>query len=200
MATTVGTPRRPTEAATDSYNNATPDSVTFGDTGAGTITVAASLTPAAVTVDSSNNYTLQTNGWGGSGSLTKSGTATLTLTAVNTYSGGATVNGGTLKEDLTGRGGSNQNLGTISTGVNGTVELYNTNTGVDNTTGLLASTTVSGLGTLTKTGARLRGFLEREQHQQLQSRIRGLRRYPGSEQRRAGLGQCDPDRRQQHRG
>ena len=71
--------------------------VIFGDTGAGTVTLAGNLAPNSVLVDSSSNYT-----WSGDGSLTgdmtltKSGTGSLTISTANTYTGGTILNAGTL--------------------------------------------------------------------------------------------------------
>ncbi|MCX7046853.1 MAG: autotransporter-associated beta strand repeat-containing protein [Candidatus Sumerlaeota bacterium] len=71
------------------------DSVTFGDTGAGAVTLVGALLPSAVTVNSSINYTFFSLGSiGGMTALNKSGVSTLTLSTANTYTGGTNVNGG----------------------------------------------------------------------------------------------------------
>ncbi|MDO4221672.1 MAG: autotransporter-associated beta strand repeat-containing protein, partial [Akkermansia sp.] len=69
--------------------------VIFGDTGAGTVTLAGTLAPKSVLVDSSSDYT-----WSGDGTLTgdmtltKSGTGSLTISTANSYTGGTAINGG----------------------------------------------------------------------------------------------------------
>ena len=76
------------------------DVPTFDDTAAGTtsITVASGITPAAMTFNNTaKNYTVGGAAIGGTGSLTKSGAGILTLSASNSYSGGTTVSGGTLR-------------------------------------------------------------------------------------------------------
>ncbi|MHA3770792.1 beta strand repeat-containing protein [Verrucomicrobiota bacterium sgz303538] len=86
--------------ATDRFFNA--DAVTFGDGPANRTVMIGStaVQPSSVTVNNStgNDYTISgAGGIGGSASLTKSGTGALTLNSANTYSGGTTLNAGTLK-------------------------------------------------------------------------------------------------------
>jgi fibronectin-binding autotransporter adhesin len=76
------------------------DSVTFGDTGAGTIALSGVLAPSAITVNSSADYTFTAaagNLIAGAGGLTKSGSGTLTLGGANTFSGGISISGGILR-------------------------------------------------------------------------------------------------------
>jgi autotransporter-associated beta strand protein len=78
------------------------DSVTFNDTGGvpTTVNLVGNLFPTSVTINSTNNnYTFTGTGViGGDSSVTKSGDSTWTLsqTASNNYTGGTTINGGTV--------------------------------------------------------------------------------------------------------
>jgi fibronectin-binding autotransporter adhesin len=79
----------------DTYDNG--DDAHFLGAGLGTVTVAGAISPASVTVDAAGDYTFVSNAISGGGNLTKSGAGTLTLRNKNTYTGGTTVNGGTLE-------------------------------------------------------------------------------------------------------
>ncbi len=79
------------------------DTVVFDDghnpSGSRSVTLNTSVTPASVTVEHSSgaDYTISGSGAiGGSGGLTKNGSGKLTLSTNNTYTGGTTVNAGTL--------------------------------------------------------------------------------------------------------
>jgi autotransporter-associated beta strand protein len=77
------------------------DGVTFGDTGAGSVTVSGVVTPYSVTFNSGAgfNYTLNssTNNWiAGPTGLTKSGGGTLTLVGENRFTGKIAITGGVL--------------------------------------------------------------------------------------------------------
>lgn len=79
------------------------DSVRFGNTGAGTVTLEGSLNAGTVTVDASSNYTFAGAGSiTGAARLTKSGTGTLTIAGAHTFSGPTNVDGGTLVLDFAG--------------------------------------------------------------------------------------------------
>ena len=66
------------------------------------INIPSSVSPASVTVNNSIfNYSIGGNPIGGMGSLTKSDTGVLTLGSANTYSGGTTLDGGTLQMAIT---------------------------------------------------------------------------------------------------
>ncbi len=80
-------------AATDVFK--TYDSVTFGNTAAGTVQLAGTLYPGSVTVDSSADYTFAGSGKLGGGELVKSGTSTLNLPTAQSPSS-VTLNAGTL--------------------------------------------------------------------------------------------------------
>jgi len=76
------------------YNDG--DEVSFGDTGAGTVTISGSVAPANVYVSASVDYSFTGDAISGSASLSKSGTGNLTLASANAYTGVTTVSGGTL--------------------------------------------------------------------------------------------------------
>ena len=76
------------------------DDAQFLGAGAGTVTLSGTITPNTVLVNSANDYEFSGVISGG-GSLTKDGSGILTLSSQNTYSGGTTVNNGTL--DLVGQ-------------------------------------------------------------------------------------------------
>ncbi len=128
------------------------DAVVFNDAvGSGTTTVnisAADVTPASVTFNNSiaRSYTVQSSGgWGiaGGTSLTKGNDGTLIITTNNTYSGGTTINGGTLQ---VGDGGISGTLGSGSISNNGVL--------VFNRSNLLAmGQSISGSGAIVKNGA-----------------------------------------------
>ena len=100
------------------------DDVTFNDSNNNHYTVSINTTvqPSSITVNNnSGNYTFNGSTIAGPGALTKSGTAALTINTSNSYSGGTTLNAGTL------------NLGNISALGTGT---FTINAGtIDNTSG-----------------------------------------------------------------
>ena len=75
-------------------------SVTFNDslpTAVGAVNISANVTPLNVTVSGANNYTFKgTGSIVGPAALTINGPGALTIANTNTYSGGTTINGGTL--------------------------------------------------------------------------------------------------------
>jgi len=117
------------DAATSNWaNNLTPtayaagDGVTFNGTG-GTITLSGALAPISVTVDNaSGTYVFSgasaSDKITGATALTKAGAGILQLTSDNDYSGGTTVNGGTIVVD----GASRLGTGTIAL-AGGTLQL-----------------------------------------------------------------------------
>ncbi|MCU0796076.1 MAG: autotransporter-associated beta strand repeat-containing protein [Akkermansiaceae bacterium] len=90
--------------------------------------------------------------WAGSGPLTKSGAGTLTLTAANSYSGGTTVNAGSLVLDGAA-GGNSRIAGPLTVNNGATVSLINDDgTGFGFNSGAkLTALTING-GTVTTSG------------------------------------------------
>src|SRR5205085_151533 len=94
------------QTTTNWLNGATPDkffvgdAVTFDDT-ASAFTVAVqsnSVAPSSVTFNNSaNTYTVTGSAISGAGSLVKNGTGTVVIANDNTYSGGTTINAGTIQ-------------------------------------------------------------------------------------------------------
>jgi fibronectin-binding autotransporter adhesin len=85
------------------------DSVTFNNTAStGNVTLAGSLNPSQVVVDNTSlNYTFSgTGSIDGTATLIKSGTGTLILATNNSFTGGTTVNAGTLQLGTNGTSGS----------------------------------------------------------------------------------------------
>ncbi len=75
--------------------------VVFGDEGAGTVTLVGDIAPGSVLVDSAEDYawnadTTEGGKLTGSMSLTKKGTGSLTINTENDYTGGTTIQGGTV--------------------------------------------------------------------------------------------------------
>jgi autotransporter-associated beta strand protein len=105
------------------YDNG--DDAQFLGSGAGTVTLSGTINPGSITVNSAGNYTFAGSAIGGTGTLTKDGTGTLSLrgTAANTYSGGTTIDGGTL---TLGSGASQDALGSGAVTVNsgGSLQLW----------------------------------------------------------------------------
>jgi autotransporter-associated beta strand protein len=104
--------------------NATFDSV---GAGVGTVNLTTNFSPPNVTVNTSGgDYSLGGSGTGvitGTGSLTKNANGKLTLTTSNTFSGGTTINGGTVELDAVGQIGTGSilNNGAIVANGSGTV-------------------------------------------------------------------------------
>ncbi len=122
------------------------DHARFDDTASGTTNVVLNDTvqPASVVFDNSTkNYTLDgTGSLQGFSSLTKSGSGLVTITTDNTYSGGTTINAGTLE---VGNGGASGTLGSGIIDNNGLLRL--------NRTGTLTLTAVTGTGSIEQLGA-----------------------------------------------
>ena len=84
------------------------EAVAFADgTSNLTVNLVTTVTPASVAVNSASNYVFQgAGGIAGTGGVTKSGSGTLTLSNANSFSGGITVNAGTLALGLTNLAGT----------------------------------------------------------------------------------------------
>ena len=103
-----------TDADSNSWSGGTYDNgddAQFLGDGAGTVTLSGTITPNSVLVNSANNHDFP-GVLSGGGSLTKDGTGILTLSSQNTYSGGTTVNNGTL--NLDGGAKTLQQFGTLT--------------------------------------------------------------------------------------
>ena len=111
-------------------------------------------------IDPSQTYTA-TGAIGGTGALVKTGSGTMVLAVVNTYSGGTTINGGTLSiiANALGSGALTINAGTleIATGFSTTRAITLGNVAstfqVDPGQTYINTTAFGGTGSLTKTGA-----------------------------------------------
>jgi autotransporter-associated beta strand protein len=93
------------------------DNVTFDDAGSNSpaINLVGMLLPASVNVTATQDYTFGGSGsLGGTTSLVKSGPGRLTLTTSNTYSGGTTVNNGTLWVNSTTGSGTGTGAVTVA--------------------------------------------------------------------------------------
>lgn len=102
----------------------------FNDTAAiFAVTVdAAGVSPTKVTFNNStNDYTFTGGSINGAGTLVKGGTAATTLAQSNTYSGGTTINGGTLR---IGNGGTTGDIGSgaVTVAAGSTLEFNRSNT------------------------------------------------------------------------
>lgn len=126
------------------------DTVTFDDSASGNfnVTIGSTVLPFAVTVNNSvNDYTFQgAGGIGGTAMLTKNGTGRLTVATANTYTGGTTVNAGTLQ---LGDGGTTGDLGTGGVSLTGGALVFNRSAAHT----FANAITVSGATSLTNVGS-----------------------------------------------
>jgi len=113
-------------AAADEFYNL--DAVVFNDTSTnGTVSITGAVQPATVLVtNNSRAYTLGGGALGGIASLVKSGSSSLTLNSSNGFSGGTTLNSGTIylnQYQAFGFGPLTLNGGTL--GLGASVKFYN---------------------------------------------------------------------------
>jgi len=132
-------------SAADEFYNL--DIVRFDDTSTnGNVTITGTVQPATVLVtNNSRAYTIGGGVLGGIASLTKSGSGSLTLNSSNSYSGGTTLNAGTIflmQYQALGNGTLTLNGGTLSLG--SSVKFYNAINVASNTS--VAVGTLGGIG------------------------------------------------------
>ncbi len=99
------------------------DTAVFGDIASDSvITLSGTISPNGVTVqNSANKYTFQTGVIGGTTSLVKNNAGTLIIANNQSYTGGTTVNGGTLR--LQGGGSTGTIRGTLTANSGTTIEI-----------------------------------------------------------------------------
>lgn len=130
------------------------DSVTFGNTGAGTVAITGEVMPSTITVNSTSDYEFTAaagNLIGGSGTLVKSGSGILTLGGANTFGGSITVNAGVLKPTHNSALGANGKTVTIASGAT-----LDTNGALDTArdySAVIAGTGVDGSGVIVNNSA-----------------------------------------------
>ena len=140
------------------------DNVVFGNVASDSVvTLSGTIVPGSVTVNNAaNKYTFAGAAITGTTSLTKSGAGTLELTVANTYTGGTTLNAGTLQvgnASALGTGTLTVTGGTLTSGstelsiannitLNGSVIL----TGTAGTQGMRLNGVIGGAGGITKEG------------------------------------------------
>lgn len=131
--------------------------VTFGDTGAGTVSLQGALTPAEVTVENTagNDYVWQAASTGGKLSgdmkLTKTGTGALTITMANDYTGGTYLADGTLTvsdAQALGTGAVEVAGGTLNLGDYAVKNAITVTNGTIHATGYAGTMTVNGTAVL----------------------------------------------------
>ncbi|MHA3774911.1 beta strand repeat-containing protein [Verrucomicrobiota bacterium sgz303538] len=139
--------------STKNWNNAgtadvffTGDTVTFDDTAASySVAVqATSVMPANVTFNNSTTYTITGGAIAGSGALVKNGTGTVIVANDNTYSGGTTINAGTIQ-----LGDGVNAIGSLGTGAVTNNAALVANFGASNAS---ITSDIAGSGTLTQVG------------------------------------------------
>jgi len=128
------------------------DSVTFGETGAGSVALTGILTPASVTIEGGSDYTFTAaagNYIAGPTSLTKNGSGTTLLGGVNTFTGGVIINDGILKPQNNQALGANGQVITVNSG--GTLDFNGTNNAARDYEAVISGTGFNGIGAITNT-------------------------------------------------
>ena len=122
------------------------DVVTFDDTSVnGNVSLVGDLLPSSVTFNNNaTNYVLSGSGYlGGPAVVMLSGSASVVLATSNSYTGGTTINAGTLQ---VGNGGSAGSLGSGLVTDNGTL-IYDLSSTITNTVGITGSGSLIQVGT-----------------------------------------------------
>jgi autotransporter-associated beta strand protein len=130
------------------------DSVTFGETGAGTVAIVGVAAPGSIAITGNSDYTFTAeagNSIAGVASIVKSGNGTTTLGGVNTYFGGVTINGGVLKPQNNQALGANGQLITINAG--GTLDFAGSNGANRDYQAVISGAGAGGVGAITNSGA-----------------------------------------------
>ncbi|MCW1925324.1 autotransporter-associated beta strand repeat-containing protein [Luteolibacter arcticus] len=123
------------------------DTVRFDETSSNkSVVVGATLTPSTVYVTGPDNYSFSGAGIGGSAGLDITGGSTVTFTNANTHSGPIYIDGSNV---VIGNGGTVGTFGTGATSLNGNLLVNRSGT---ITMPNAISNTISGTGSLTKTG------------------------------------------------
>lgn len=125
------------------------DSVTFGNTGAGTIAITGTVMPSAITVNSTANYEFTAvagNLIAGSAALSKSGSGTLTLGGINTFTGNIALNGGVLKPTTNKALGGNGKTIMIASGA--TLDTNGAMTANNDYAAVVSGSGIDGLGVI----------------------------------------------------
>lgn len=97
----------------------TGDEVLFGDLGAGTVALDGAISVVSITIDSDSDYTFNGSGVnfiGGGTTITKSGNGLLILGGTNTFTGGLSITGGTLRPSGSQALGANGSVITVGPG------------------------------------------------------------------------------------
>jgi len=102
----------------------------------------ASIAPGSVIINSTNNYVFTGGYITGSAGLVKNGSGSVTLAAANDYSGGTTVNGGTLQ-----LGDGSANNGSVAGGIVNNATLV-----ISNASAQTLNNTISGSGQIFASG------------------------------------------------
>ena len=130
------------------------DAVTFDNTSTNNndVQLVGNLAPSTITVNATRNYKFAgTGSITGGGTLTKSGTGTLVVATNNTFTGGVTINAGTVQ---IGDGGTTGSLGTGPIANEGSLVINRSGTAtVPNIiSGSAGTVTLTGGGTITMSG------------------------------------------------
>ncbi len=132
----------------------TGDDVIFGDAGAGTVALSGATVAASISIDTAADYTFTGSGAnfiGGATSISKSGSGILTLGGTNTFTGGITVTGGTLRPNGSQALGANDSVVTIGSGA--TFDVFGQMTTNRNYHARIAGIGVGGNGVIVNSGA-----------------------------------------------
>ncbi len=130
----------------------TGDDVIFGDTGAGTVALNGEIVVASIAIGSDYTFTgSATNFIGGATSISKSGSGLVTLGGTNTFTGGISITGGTLRPTGSQALGANGSVVTIGNGA--TFDVFGQMTANRNYHARISGVGVGGNGAIVNSGA-----------------------------------------------